>query len=101
MSPESRQNSADIDVAYVANLARLELTPEEAGCFQSQLQDIVSYVRKIGEADLADVEPTAHAVPIVNVLRPDAPRDGLDRGAVLANAPATVQDQFQVPKIVE
>lgn len=101
MTEETTPDTEQIDVAYVAHLARMELTEDETREFQGQLRDIVGYVRKLNEVDLTGVEPTAHAVPIRNVFREDEPHDGLDRQDVLENAPATVQDQFLVPKIVE
>lgn len=101
MTDNTPPDIAEIDVSYVAHLARMELTPEETAEFQGQLRDIVGYVHKLNEVDLSDVEPTAHAVPIRNVFRKDEARPGLSRDAVLRNAPATIQDQFQVPKIVE
>jgi aspartyl-tRNA(Asn)/glutamyl-tRNA(Gln) amidotransferase subunit C len=100
MTTEKR-DSSDIDVAYVAHLARLHLTADERECFQAQLEQIVHYVRKIGEADLRGVEPTAHVVPIRNIFREDESREGLDRDEVLANAPSVILEQFQVPRIVE
>ena len=90
-----------VDVAYVARLARLFLTPEETARFQQQLDEIVGYVRQINQVDLSGIEPMAHAVRIQNVFREDVERPGLDRELVLANAPACVEEQFQVPKIVE
>ena len=90
-----------LDVAYVARLARLELTPEETRQFQAQLGEIMAYVHQLREADLAGIEPTAHAVPIENVFRADEPRPGLPREEVLARAPAVVQEQFLVPRILE
>jgi len=100
--PDQRNTDVDkIDVAYVAHLARLYLTDEEIGVFQGQLEEIVGYVRKITELDLADVEPTSHVRVMENVFRTDEVRPGLDREQVLAAAPARVGDQFMVPKIVE
>ncbi len=90
-----------IDVAYVAHLARLHLTPAETALFQTQLEEVVAYVRKIGELDLAGIEPTSHAQPIVNVLRPDVVEEGLPHDVVMANAPQHKAGQFLVPKIVE
>jgi aspartyl-tRNA(Asn)/glutamyl-tRNA(Gln) amidotransferase subunit C len=90
-----------LDVAYVARLARLALTDEEQRKLQGQLQQIVDYVRAIRALPLDGIEPTAHAHPVQNVFRCDEVRPGLDRDAVLANAPATVAEQFRVPKIVE
>ena len=90
-----------IDVHYVANLARLQLTTAEATQFQEQLGDILDYINQIRHIDLTDVEPTAHATRVQNVFRKDEVRPGLDRETVLANAPAHAADQFSVPKIVE
>lgn len=90
-----------IDVAYVANLARLELTDEEKATFQPQLETIVKYVEKIAAVDVAGVEPMMHGRPLVNAFREDAVRPSLDREIALANAPAKVGDEFLLPKIVE
>ena len=90
-----------IDVSYVARLARVKLSPEETALFQSQLHEIVGYVRKVRELDVSGVEPTAHGIPMQNVLRKDEVVPGLQRDAVLANAPARSEEQFVVPRIVE
>ena len=91
----------EIDVRYVADLARIELTDEEAETFQRELGEIVGYVRLLAEADVDGIEPTAHAMPVVNVLREDSPTPSLDRDAVLANAPAVIADTcVRVPAIL-
>jgi len=90
-----------IDVAYVAHLARLHLTDDEVARFQPQMEQIVGFVKKIDELNLADVEETAHAVPVVNVLREDEPGDVLDHETVMANAPKEADGLFAVPKIIE
>ena len=90
-----------IDVRYVAHLARLHLTDEEAATFQRQLEETVGYVRKIEELDLDGIEPTSHAHLVQNVFRSDEAREGLDHDDVLENAPLSEQGQFIVPKIVE
>ena len=95
------EHTAKIDVAYVAHLARLHLSSEETQAFQRQLDDILGYVRKIGELDLHDVEPTSHASLVQNVFRADCVKPSLRRDDVLANAPAQADGQFLVPKIVE
>ena len=89
-----------IDVAYVARLAQLALTDDELRAFQGQLEHIIEYVRDIRQIDVAGIEPMAHAVRIQNVFRKDEPRPGLDREAVLANAPVQDGEQFLVPKII-
>jgi len=93
--------SGGIDVAYVAHLARLKLTESEISTFQTQLRQIVSYVHKISELDLSGVEPTAFTGSIRNVFRADKVKTSLDRDRILRNAPAVVDDQFSVPRIVE
>ena len=90
-----------IDVAYVAQLARLELTEEEKAVFQPQLENIVKYVEKISEVDVEGVEPMMHGRPLVNPFREDVVRPSLDSEVALANAPARVGDEFLLPKIVE
>jgi aspartyl-tRNA(Asn)/glutamyl-tRNA(Gln) amidotransferase subunit C len=90
-----------MDVSYVANLARIELTDEETTLFQGQLDQVLEYVEQLGELDVSNVEPTAHAVPLVNVLRADEPGVSLDNDTVTANAPASRDGQILVPKINE
>lgn len=90
-----------IDVAYTAELARLELTPEEKALFQPQLESIVKYVEKISEIDVEGVEPMTHAHSRVNAWREDEVAPSMDREKALANAPARVGDEFLLPKIVE
>ena len=96
-----RMDKPAIDVAYVAELARLELTDEEKAVFQPQLENIVKYVEKISSVDISDVPPTMHGRAIVNALREDEVRPSLDRETALANAPARTGDEFMLPKIVE
>lgn len=91
----------ELDVRYVAALARLDLTSEEAELFQRQLRDVLRYVDKLREVDVRDVEPAAHAVPMFNVLREDEPRAGLTATEALANAPRQANDLFIVTKVVE
>jgi aspartyl-tRNA(Asn)/glutamyl-tRNA(Gln) amidotransferase subunit C len=91
----------ELDVQYVAKLARLSLTPEEASIFQAQLADVLEYVAKLGEVDVSDVETSAHASPIFNVFREDEPRDWFTAEEALRNAPRQATDLFIVPKVVE
>ena len=90
-----------IDVGYVAELARLELTDEEKSVFQGQLEDIVKYVEKISSVDVEGIEPTMHGRAIVNAFREDTVRPSLAREAALANAPRRTENEFYLPKIVE
>ena len=93
--------AAEIDVKYVAHLARLALTPEEEKKLAAQLGNILGYIEKLKELDVANVEPTAHAFPLVNVTRPDETRPSMSNEDALRNAPASVNGLFIVPKIVE
>ena len=93
--------SVDFDVQYVAHLARLELAPDEAAKLGAQLGQVLAYIEKLQELDLAGVEPTAHAVPLANVVRADEIRPSLPHEEVLRNAPASANGLFLVPKIVE
>jgi aspartyl-tRNA(Asn)/glutamyl-tRNA(Gln) amidotransferase subunit C len=93
--------SVEIDVKYVAHLARLALTSDEEKKLASQLGNILGYIEKLKELDVAGVEPTAHAVPMVNVSRPDEIRPSLPHDDALRNAPVKANGLFMVPKIVE
>ena len=91
----------DFDIQYVANLARITLTPDEEAKLGSQLGDILGYVKKLEELDVTGVEPMAHAVPLANVLRADEVRPSIPQEAALANAPKQANGLFIVPKIVD
>ena len=93
--------SAEIDVKYVAHLARLALTPDEEKKLGAQLGNILGYIEKLRELDVTNVEPTAHAVPLVNVTRADEIRPSLPHADALRNAPRSAGGLFIVPKIVE
>lgn len=93
--------TSDLDVAYVARLARINLTKEEASAFQKQLDDVLKYVEKLRQADVSHVEAAAHALPIFNVFREDAPRDWFTAEQALSNAPRKANGLFIVPKVVE
>lgn len=93
--------AAEIDVKYVAHLARIALSPEEEQQLSAQLGNILGYIEKLKTADVSGVEPTAHAFPLVNVTRLDEPRPSLSNEEALRNAPAKASGLFIVPKIVE
>ena len=93
--------SAEIDVKYVAHLARIALTPDEEKKLGAQLGGILGYIEKLKELDVTNVEPTAHAVPLVNVTRSDETRPSLAHEDALRNAPRQAGGLFIVPKIVE
>ncbi|MDB6016054.1 MAG: glutamyl-tRNA amidotransferase [Pedosphaera sp.] len=93
--------ATDIDVKYVAHLARITLSPAEEQKIGAQLGNILGYIEKLRELDVSQVEPTAHAVPLINVMRPDEVRPSLSNEEALRNAPAKANGLFLVPKIVE
>jgi aspartyl-tRNA(Asn)/glutamyl-tRNA(Gln) amidotransferase subunit C len=88
------------DVAHVAGLARLRLTDEELERFTDQLAAVLDHAADVAALDTAGVPPTAHPLPLANVLREDAPVPGLDRDEVLAAAPAVEDGRFRVPRIL-
>ena len=87
------------EVAHVARLARLHFDEGELARLQGELSTIMDYVQQIGRLDLAGVPPTAHAVAVQNVFRPDVPRPSLSQEEALANAPAVEAGHFAVPRI--
>jgi aspartyl-tRNA(Asn)/glutamyl-tRNA(Gln) amidotransferase subunit C len=93
--------SAELDVKYVAHLARIALTPDEEKKLGAQLGHILGYIEKLSELDVSQVEPTAHAVPMVNVTRADEIRPSLSQAEALRNAPRQGGGLFVVPQIVE
>ena len=88
------------DVEHVAQLARLALTDEEITSLTGELAAILDYAAEVSALDTEGVEPTAHPLPLVNVLRPDEVRPCLDRDEVLAAAPAVEDGRFRVPRIL-
>jgi aspartyl-tRNA(Asn)/glutamyl-tRNA(Gln) amidotransferase subunit C len=89
-----------IDVRYVANLARLELSDDEVATFQPQLDAILGFVDSLSKLDVSGIDPTAHPAPIFGRMRLDEPHESLDPAAVLQNAPDQAQGQIRVPKVV-
>ena len=90
-----------IDVAYLAHLARIALTPPEAEKIGNELGQVLSYIEQLREVNVEQVEPTAHAVPLTNVSRPDQVCASLPPAEALRNAPSQTHGLFIVPKIVE
>jgi aspartyl-tRNA(Asn)/glutamyl-tRNA(Gln) amidotransferase subunit C len=88
------------EVAHVAALARLELTEEELDLFTGQLGEVLDHAADVASLDLAGVAPTAHAMAVINVLRPDEVRPCLDRDEVLSQAPSVEDHRFRVPRIL-
>jgi aspartyl-tRNA(Asn)/glutamyl-tRNA(Gln) amidotransferase subunit C len=88
------------DIAHLARLARLAVTDEELDRFAGQLGAVLDAVAQVQRADVAEVAPTTHAVPLTNVLRPDVTTPCLPRDVVLAAAPAAEDGRFRVPRIL-
>ena len=88
------------DVAHLARLARLALSDEELDHFAGQLSAVLDAVAEVGRADVDDVPPMTHAVPLTNVTREDVVTPSLPRDVVLAEAPAAEDDRFRVPQIL-
>lgn len=90
-----------MDVGYVAKLACINLTEEEKTLFQGQLDQVLHYVEQLDELDVGNVEPTAHAIPVYNVLRKDELGASLNHHDVVSNAPSATDGQVRVPKIID
>lgn len=93
------KNQMDID--YVAKLARLKLDPAEREQLSRQLENILSYVQKLNELKTDTVEPTHHVLPVQNVTRPDEVKPSIHPDAVLAHAPKARDNFFIVPQVIE
>ena len=101
MSTPSRKDRLTRDeVAHLAHLSRLAVTEEELDLFAGQLGAVLDAVAQVGKADVADVAPTTHAVPMTNVFREDVARPSLPRDVVLAGAPAAEDGRIRVPRIL-
>ncbi|HTZ11732.1 MAG TPA: Asp-tRNA(Asn)/Glu-tRNA(Gln) amidotransferase subunit GatC [Candidatus Margulisiibacteriota bacterium] len=88
-------------VEYVAHLSRIELKDEELQKLSRQLQDILDFIDKLEKAQIQDVPPTSHILPIGNVLREDKVKKSLGSVESLANAPLSEGNFYAVPKIIE
>jgi len=91
----------NIDVVYVAKLARLALSAEEIERLGAQLNGIIDYVSELNEVDTSAVEPTSHVLPLKNVYREDKAGPSLPVDEVLKNAPSKEDGFFKVPKVIE
>ena len=89
------------DVEHVARLARLALRDDEVEELTEQLGVILDHAAQVSALDTDDVPPTAHPLPLVNVLRPDVPGPSLARDEVLAMAPDAEEGRFRVPRILD
>lgn len=90
-----------IEIEKVARLARLELSEEEKKRFGQQLDQVLTYMEQLNRLDTSGVEPTSHAIPLVNVFREDEVTASLPREEILRNAPDQEEGYFKVPRIIE
>jgi aspartyl-tRNA(Asn)/glutamyl-tRNA(Gln) amidotransferase subunit C len=88
------------DVAHVARLARLDLTDDELATFTEQLAKVLDHARDVEALDVADVPPTAHPIPLQNVLRADEPTAVLHRAADRPAPPGVADGRFRVPPVL-
>ena len=88
------------DVADLAKLARIDLTPDELSHLAPQLDVILESVAHVSDVVADDIPPTSHALALTNVFRADVVRPSLPVGDVLAQAPAAEQNRFRVPRIL-
>ncbi len=93
--------SAEFDVRYTAQLARLQLSDDEASKFQTQLGLVLNYVEKLEQVDVSGVDPTAHTSPVYNVFRKDEAREFFTPEIALSNAPRQANGLFIVTKVIE
>lgn len=94
-------STPQIDVAYIAKLARITLTEEETELFSKDLDKVLSYITTLESYDVSNIEPMNHPLPSMDVMRSDIPLPGLSQDAALSNAPQQAQGQFRTPKVVE
>lgn len=101
MGSKDNVKKTEIDVAYVAKLARLALSDEEIKRLGRQLNDILGYISKLNKVDTEHVEPTSHVLPLQNVERADEVKSSLPIDETLKNAPSKEGNFFKVPKVIE
>ena len=97
----SEPEASPMNIDYVSNLARIELSESEKKKFRSQLGDVLKYFEKLQEVNVEGVAPTAHAFPRFNVLDQDQVKEPFRVDQALQNAPQSRNDQIVVPKVVE
>ncbi|GHD09079.1 Asp-tRNA(Asn)/Glu-tRNA(Gln) amidotransferase subunit GatC [Tianweitania populi] len=94
--------SVDVDtVTRVARLARIAVTAEDAERMTGELNTILGFVEQLNEVDVSGVEPMTSVIPTSMRRREDAVTDGSKAADVVANAPATEENFFMVPKVIE
>jgi aspartyl-tRNA(Asn)/glutamyl-tRNA(Gln) amidotransferase subunit C len=89
------------EVAHLAMLARIDLSDAELDRMSGELPVILESVARVGELAADGVPPMSHPLPLTNVTRPDVVRPSLTAGEALAGAPASEQQRFSVPRILD
>lgn len=88
-------------VKRVAHLARIAVSEEDAERMTSELNAILGFVEQLNEVDVSGVEPMTSVTPMEMKKRQDIVTDGNNAAGIVANAPATEENFFLVPKVVE
>lgn len=91
----------EFKIEKIAELARLNLKPEEAKKLEKELEAILGYVKNLEKLDTKNVEPTSHVLNLENVFRKDEAKNSGVRDEVLKHAPAADGKFFKVPKVVD
>jgi aspartyl-tRNA(Asn)/glutamyl-tRNA(Gln) amidotransferase subunit C len=89
------------EVETIAELAKLTLTDAEKVMFQEQLSAILDYAAMLQQVDTRDIPPTASAIPLHNVLRPDEVKLSLTTAEALRNAPDAAESSFRVRAVLD
>jgi len=89
-----------LDIDYIANLARISLDEGEREVYSKQMQRIIEYINKLNEIDTSDIQPTSHVLHIKNVMRDDIPGASMPREEALKNAPDVREGFYRVPRII-
>ena len=92
---------SDINIKYIAELSRLELSDEQSAKLQQEMERIVGYIDELKELNVDGVEPTAHAAPLSNVWREDEVKDSYPRSEMFANAPGVINENLiKLPRVL-
>ncbi len=94
-------SESSIDVSYIAKLAKLDLSEDETARFTQDLGQILQHVDQLTQWDVEGVAPMTHPLPDTDVTRTDVLGDSLGQEIAMASAPASLDGQVRVPKVVE
>lgn len=97
----NKEAKVDLNVEYVARLARLKLTGQEIKLLNNQLGSILNYINKLKEVDIKGIPATAHVIHIKNVFREDKVEPSLTKEEALKNAPSRQDGAFKVPPVLK